>query len=322
MAPTLNLHLTQYLAAVVDEGHFGRAAQRLHVSGSALSKQIRTLEDKLGVELVDRRTHPVGPTEAGRLFLTEAREALAAADRALAAVAAHRRAEAGVLRLGFMTATTGAHTRRILERMRREVPDVAVQLIHLPWSAQADAVHDRTVDACLVGPPILDTAGVRLDLVRNETLVVALPAGHHLADRSSVVLADLDEEVHITDDRADPQWVRWWAHDPRPSGRPVRYGASAHTVDEMLEVVASGVAVAVTGAYVGGSHRHPGIVFLPVVDAHPCPISLCTRADATAPAVEALRRAVDADRATSHPWATDPDGTTRLGTSPAVSRMR
>lgn len=299
MGATLNLHLAHYLATVVDEGHFGRAARRLHVSGSALSKQVRTLEDKLGVELVDRSAHPVVPTEAGRLFLAEAREALAAADRALAAVAAHRRAGAGVLRLGFITATTGAHTRRILERMRQEVPDVSVQLVHLPWSARADAVRDRTVDACLVGPPILDAAGVRLDLVRHETLVVALSAGHRLAHRSSVGLADLDDEVHITDDRADPRWVRWWAHDPRPSGRPVRYGASAHTVDEMLEVVASGVAIAITGGYVGGSHRHPGIVFLPVVDAHPCPISLCSRVDDTSPAVEALRQAVDADRTAS-----------------------
>ncbi|WP_300017621.1 LysR family transcriptional regulator [Pseudonocardia sp.] len=96
----LNLHLVRYLVTVVDEGHFGRAAARLYVSGPALSKQIRTLERKVGAELLDRVAHPVVPTEAGHRFLPDARTALAAADRAVAAVEAHRRAADGVLRLG------------------------------------------------------------------------------------------------------------------------------------------------------------------------------------------------------------------------------
>ncbi|WP_300008199.1 LysR family transcriptional regulator [Pseudonocardia sp.] len=67
----LNLHLVRYLVAVVDAGHFGRAAARLYVSGPALSKQIRTLERTLGVELLDRSAHPIVPTEAGRSFLSK-----------------------------------------------------------------------------------------------------------------------------------------------------------------------------------------------------------------------------------------------------------
>ena len=67
----LNLHLVRYLIAVLDEGHFGRAAARLYVSGPALSQQIRSLERKLGVTLVDRSAHPVAPTDAGRRFLPE-----------------------------------------------------------------------------------------------------------------------------------------------------------------------------------------------------------------------------------------------------------
>ncbi|QJY47702.1 LysR family transcriptional regulator [Pseudonocardia broussonetiae] len=293
----LNLHLVRYLVAVVDEGHFGRAAARLYVSAPALSKQVRTLERKLGVDLLDRSAHPVVPTEAGRRFLAEARTALAAADRAVAAVEAHRRDLAGVLRLGFMTAATGTHTRRIIDRVQREVPAASVQLVQLPWPDQADAVRSGTVDASLVRPPVVDTEGLRLEVVRHEPRVVALPAGHRLAARAEVVLADLDGEPHVTDDETDERWVRWWACDPRPSGVPVRYGPVVHTMDELLEVVASGEAIAITGSSVVDSHRHPEVVFLPVTDVEPCPISLCTRLDDPSVLVAALRRAVRALRA-------------------------
>ncbi|MEJ2863737.1 LysR family transcriptional regulator [Actinomycetospora flava] len=288
----LNLHLVRYLVTVLDEGHFGRAAARLYVSGPALSKQVRTLERKLGVDLVDRSAHPLAPTEAGRRFLPEARAALAAADRAVAEIETHRRALAGVLRLGFMTAATGTHTRRVLEAMQREVPDASVQLVQLPWPKQAEAVRAGTVDASLVRPPVADAEGLRLELVRHEPRVVALSAGHRLAAHAAVTLADLDDDAHVTDDETDEQWVRWWACDPRPSGRPVRYGPTVHTLDELLEVVASGEAIAITGGSVADSHRHPEVVFVPVSDADPCPISLCSRSDDPSPLVAALRRAV------------------------------
>nr|WP_218890645.1 LysR family transcriptional regulator [Actinomycetospora corticicola] len=290
------MHLVRYLAAVVDEGHFGRAAARLYVSGPALSKQVRTLERKLGVDLVDRSAHPVVPTEAGRRFLAEARVALAAADRAVAAVDAYRRSTTGVLRLGFMTAATGTHTRRILEEMEREVPDVSVQLVQLTWPDQAEAVRAGTVDASLVRPPVVYGEGLCLDVVRHEPRVVALSTRHRLATRTSVELSDLDDDPHVDDDETDRAWVRWWACDPRPSGRPVRYGPVVHTLDELLEVVAADRAVAITGGSVADSYRHPEVVFLPLLDAEPCPISLCTRADDRSPGLAALRRAVETFR--------------------------
>ncbi|MEU6697598.1 LysR family transcriptional regulator [Pseudonocardia sp. NPDC046786] len=290
----LNLHLVRYLVAVVDEGHFGRAAARLLVSGPALSKQIRTLERRLGVELIDRSAHPVVPTEAGRRFLPDARAALAAADRAVAGIEAYRRDLHGVLRLGFMSAATGTHTRRILELLQREAPAVSVQLVQLPWHEQVSAVRDRTVDAALVRPPVADPGGLRFDLVRHEPRVVALPAGHRLAARSAVTLADLDGEPHVDDDRSDRVWVRWWACDPRPSGAPVRYGPVVHTMDELLEVVGRGAAIAITGGSVADSFRHPDVAFVPVLDVDPCPISLCTLDGEQSTLVAALRRATRA----------------------------
>ena len=196
-----------------------------------------------------------------------------------------------------MTAATGTHTRRIIDLVQRDIPAASVQLVQLAWPDQAGAVRAGTVDASLVRPPVADADGLRLDLVRHEPRVVALTAGHRLATRTVVELADLDGEPHVTDDETDERWVRWWACDPRPSGVPVRYGPVVHTMDELLEVVASGAAIAITGGSVVDSFRHPEVVFLPVTDVEPCPISLCTRVDDGSPLVAALRRAVQVVRA-------------------------
>lgn len=285
------------LIAVVDEGHFGRAAQRLYISGPALSQQVRKLERALGAELVDRSSHPVHPTVAGECFLSEAREALAAADRAVAAVAAHRRQQVVTLRIGFMTASTGPRLRGILDSVLNDVPGAAVVLTELPWPQQVTAVRDGLVDAALVRPPFSDLRGLRLDLVQHELRVVALPTAHPLAGRDSVDLADLAGEVHVTDDDADPAWVRWWQCDPRPHGTPVRYGPSVTTMAELLEAVASGQAIAITGEFAAATHRHPEVTFVPVSDAEPAQLSLCTRTTDQTPVVAALRRAVHAAHA-------------------------
>ncbi|MER6170330.1 LysR family transcriptional regulator [Streptosporangium sp. NPDC001681] len=290
----LNLHLVRYLIAVVDEGHFGRAAQRLYVSAPSLSQQVRKLERTLGVELIDRSAHPLRPTEAGRRFLVEAREALAASDRAVSAVAAYQRGLTGCLRLGFMTAAAGPHSRRLLDELHRRIPTSSIRLVELPWPQQASAVRSGHVDAALVRPPIADTTGLRFDVVLHEPRVVALPVAHRLAGRATVSLAELDGEPHVTDDEADEQWVQWWACDPRPSGVPVRYGPSVHTMDELLEVVAAGLAISITGGFVSHSRWHPDVVFVPVMDVEPCPLSLCTRSSDDSALVTALRRAAHA----------------------------
>jgi DNA-binding transcriptional LysR family regulator len=291
VALDLNLRLVRYVAAVVDEGHFGRAARRLHVSAPALSQQVRKLERTLGVALLDRSAHPVRPTPAGERFLREARVALDAADRALAAVSAHRREEAAALRLGFMTAPAGWRIRELLDALRREVPAVSVELVEVAWAEQTTAVRDGLVDASLVRLPFSSTSGLRFDPVHVEPRVVALPARHPLAGREAVQLAELDGEPHVTDDEADPAWVRWWACDPRPSGAAVRYGPSVRTIEGLLEAVASRQAIAITGAFVAASYRHPDVRFVPVADVEPGVLALCTRAADRAPLVGALRRA-------------------------------
>lgn len=291
-AVDLNLHVVRYLLAVVDEGHFGRAAQLLHISAPSLSQQIRKLESQLGVVLLDLTTHPVRPTEAGRRFLPDAREAAAAADRALIAVVGYLREQNRTLRLGFITSAAGSHTGPVLQGFAEIADAEAIKLVSLRWPQQVAAVRDGTVDAAFVRPPITDTTDLRFDVIFAEPRVAVLPAEHRLADRPYISINELDGEVQVNDDEVDPVWLRWWSADPRPSGVPVRYGPVVHTMEELLEVVASRQAVAISASSVAESHRPAGVVFVPIADIPTCVVSLCTRADDRSVLIEKLRESV------------------------------
>ncbi len=82
--------------------------------------------------------------------------------------------------------------------------------------------------------------------------------------------------------------------DPRPSGVPVGYGPSVRTIDELLEAVAAGHGIAITGRFVSDSYRHPEVAFVPLKGVEPCALSLCTRASDTSALVAALRRGAGA----------------------------
>ncbi|MDT2005054.1 LysR family transcriptional regulator [Rhodococcus opacus] len=284
----LNLRQVSYLISVIDEGHFGRAADKLFISPPALTQQIRSLERKLGVELVDRSAHPLKPTLAGERFLREARAAVAAAERALETV----RKEQTHLRIGFMTAAIGIQTQALFDHLRQQHRQWSIEFVELAWSEQASAVRRGTVDAAVVRPPMADDRGLRFDVLYTESRVVALPATHRLAHRQSVSVNELDDDPHVTDLDADPEWVRWWACDPRPSGKQVTYGPSVRTIGELLEVVASGQAIAITSALVPNTHRHPQVTFVPVHDVTPSPVCLCTREEDTSIKTETVRQAV------------------------------
>ncbi|GAF49400.1 LysR family transcriptional regulator [Rhodococcus wratislaviensis] len=280
----LNPRLVAYFVSVIEEGHFGRASEKLFISTPALSQQIKRLEKQLGVELIDRSAHPLQPTAAGRRFLPEARAFLATARRAVEAATS----EVPPVRLGFMAASLVGQTRRFLELVRERQPRLEVALVELQWADLAGAVRSGEVDGSILRPPMSDRSGLRLDVLCDEARVAVLPVGHPLAGRDYVDLGDLDDEPHVRSDGADPEWVRWWACDPRPSGRPVVYGPSVRTMDEMLEVVASGAAIVITTRAVEATRPHEGVVFVPVRDAPRSTMCLCTRRDDLSAGTRAL----------------------------------
>ncbi|GAA2920200.1 DNA-binding transcriptional LysR family regulator [Microbacterium keratanolyticum] len=280
--------LTQLRAflAVVRTGRFVRAADEMHISPPALTQQIGRLERAVGASLLDRGSHPIQPTEAGRRLLPAAQDALRLIDDAFAQLSG---APAITVRIGVLNTPTSPRANAILTTLRESDRPVTFTMQQLPWNAQTTAVQSGAVDASFVRPPVHAHRDLRFDVIEEEERVVVVSARHRLASRRVVDLAELDEDivVHGGDDLLE--WSHWWAVDPRPSGAPVRYGDVVHTMEEALETVRRSDHVLITARSVPQLFRANGLKVLRIRDAARCALVLCTRASDRSEAVRMLR---------------------------------
>lgn len=168
--------------AVAEELHFGRAAQRLHISQPPLSQQIRQFEQEIGAPLLVRTTRSVQLTPAGRLLLERARQLMAEADAALHAVRRHARGDEGVLTLGFTHSTVYRVLPRALQAFREAFPDVVLQLRQLTSDVLVEDVRHGRLDVALLRfSASMDGTDLQTRVVTHDPMVLVLSLGHPLA---------------------------------------------------------------------------------------------------------------------------------------------
>jgi DNA-binding transcriptional LysR family regulator len=188
----MELRQLEYLVAVAEEANFTRAAQRVHISQSGVSAQIRQLEHDLGATLVDRSGRTATLTEAGRAAVKHAREALASAAALRQAVGEVTGLLSGRLTVGMVTACTVTALFEALATFHRAHPKVAITLIEDNSATLAERVRTGAADVALIGaagsapPPGL----AALPLV-SERLTVGVPHAHHWSERTQLTLTDL-----------------------------------------------------------------------------------------------------------------------------------
>lgn len=196
----MNLNRLQCFAAVAEELHFHKAAERLHMAQPPLSRQIRVLEEELGVTLFNRSTRTVALTEAGRLLYPDVRKLLLDAKAIERRVAEYRTGEAGTLRLGFVDSSSYEMMPRFLRAHRSRWPKVEYELSSMSSDEQRVALSDGLIDlgigrATGVGRDVHSTT------LQVERLLLAVGVGHRLTGSQSVALADIDGEPFIGFDR-------------------------------------------------------------------------------------------------------------------------
>ncbi len=198
---TLDPRLLRPFVVLSEELHFGRAAERLHITQPALSQQIARLERQVGIRLLDRTQHRVELSDAGRAVLAPALEAVRAAEAAAAAARAHVAGEAGSLRLGF---SPGAHyvAQAVLAQLARERPALRVHARQDNTGVLVGLVASGELEVAL-GFCAQVADGVRRGVVREERAVLAVGEQHPLAEAGTVALADLAEETFALVDAHD-----------------------------------------------------------------------------------------------------------------------
>ncbi|MEV4615065.1 LysR substrate-binding domain-containing protein [Kitasatospora sp. NPDC049258] len=260
----MELRQLHCFVAVAEELHFGRAADRLLLGQPAVSQQVRRLERELKAELFDRSPRHVRLTPAGELFLPAARRVLDAEQAARAAVAGLSGND--VFRLGTITGL-GEQLDRILEAYQRHAPAIRVELQALPVAERLARLTDGRLDAAFVRGAIPEhSPGLRFLPVRPETLLIALPARHPLAERPELELADLAAlPLRLTARRDHPALVDLVLTACREAGfRPVP-GPAFSTLQDTLASIGTGAATW-TVVYAANARmvRLPRVAFRPL----------------------------------------------------------
>ncbi|MFF8831565.1 LysR family transcriptional regulator [Streptomyces sp. NPDC015131] len=187
----MELRQLEYFVAVADARSFTRAAERVHISQSGVSAQIRRLEHHLGAELFDRSARTVTLTAAGEAALVHARAALAAAGAVGQAVDEVSGLIRGRLTVGTVMGCTLTPLFDALAAFHEAHPGVRLSLREDSSDRLTDAVRSGDIDVALIGAAASAPEGLASLTVVSERIVAAVPPGHPLAARGHVALADL-----------------------------------------------------------------------------------------------------------------------------------
>ncbi|MDO5628378.1 MAG: LysR substrate-binding domain-containing protein [Mobilicoccus sp.] len=184
----MNLRDLEYLVALAEHRHFGRAAAACYVSQPTLSTQVKKLETELGTPLIERGARGVLLTLAGEQVLERARSVLAGADdiRTIARRATDPRA--GTLRLGVFPTLAPYLLPHVVPVLRRRLPDLRLLLVEEKTSALTEALHAGSIDAAVLAEPVDDT--VEKEPLFREHFVLAAPTGHDLARATGPIGTD------------------------------------------------------------------------------------------------------------------------------------
>jgi DNA-binding transcriptional LysR family regulator len=290
----MELRHIRYFLALVEERHFGRAAARLHVAQSALSQQIRQLERELGVELLERTTRRVDLTEAGRVFERHGRSIEAMVRRAEADAALMAAGRSGKVSVGFVGTATYDVLPRLAQEVRQELPAVELDLRGEMLNPMLiDGLVGGDLDLGLIRPDVALPADMDVRRLRSEPLVAVLPAGHALAGRTRIALAELAEEtfvVHSSGRRSSMfdyvlRACREAGFQPR---RLVEVGETA----TLVVFVAAGMGVALVPEPVR-SLSLDGVSYVELTAAPSIDLALARASHATLPAVRRVAEIVE-----------------------------
>ena len=182
-------HLRSFLA-VAEELHFARAAERLHIDQSPLSRTIKELEEELGARLFVRTTRSTQLTRAGRQLLEHVPRIFAALEQARDSVKSAANGFHGQLRIALSDGITPSRLPALLARCREVDPEIEIRLLEVPLAQQIKGLHDDLYDA---GFSMADEVGdgVVASPAWQDELMVAVPARHPVLAYKQVPLAEV-----------------------------------------------------------------------------------------------------------------------------------
>jgi DNA-binding transcriptional LysR family regulator len=260
----VELRQLRYFVAIAEEGNFSRAAQRLHVSQPPLSTQIKSLEEELGMRLLERTNRGVSLTAAGSVFFEETRAVLARLEHARDEALRVDRGDIGMLAVGFVSIADYGILPPALKHFRASFPLVEVQLHELTTDAQIRELRATRLDLGIALAPV-DESELEFERLLREELVLAAPSGHPAVKGSGAVdLRALAKESFIIPPRdIGPGLYDLIISHCHAAGFAPRITQHARQMQTVVGLVSSGMGFALVPASVRNLQR-TGVQYRPL----------------------------------------------------------
>ncbi|SNT45378.1 LysR family transcriptional regulator [Rhodococcoides kyotonense] len=291
----MELRHLHHFVAVAETRHFGQAAKRLYLAQPALSQSVRQLETELGVTLLARTTRQVSLTPAGEFFYREATRILETLDETVRGVRRITDGRLGLVRIGFTGTAAYDKLPSISRAVKQRLPGIALE-VHgdLLTPAQVDGLRSEHLDLAVLRPPVAgDDLVVRT--ISTESLVLALPSDHRLADQPALEILDITYEDFVMYSDSHSAVNDAVVSSCRAAGFTPRREHEAPDTSVLLALVSAGLGIALVPESVRAL-KLDGVVFRDISGATTIDLALAWRRDHSSALVESLVQALeDAD---------------------------
>jgi DNA-binding transcriptional LysR family regulator len=264
----IELRHLYYFITLAEELHFARAAERLRMEQSPLSRAIREMERLLGVRLFERNTRSTRITRAGTVLLDYARRAVALLEQGKSSARSAALGQSDQLRVGVSDCTAYSRMTEVLARYRTANPEVAVSLLEMPLHRQISAIRDGLVDASIS----LDGSyrdGIETQAVARDAICVVFPAVHPLAHADGIQPADLAGHPLILFNDESDLGAGFQIDHFADSLERAHVAFRARSLGTMLTLVALGHGVGLVGSAQAAATERRDVVLRPISGAAP-----------------------------------------------------
>ncbi|WP_342215697.1 LysR family transcriptional regulator [Nocardia cyriacigeorgica] len=275
---------------LAEELHFGRTAERLHISSPRVSQMIKALERRIGAPLFERTSRQVVLTSFGRQLREELDPHHRGVLAALARVTDSARGLGGVLRLGFSSPLASELLMTIVEAFRAAYPDCDIHIREVHLSNRVTPLRNGDIDIQFIELPVDDPEIACGPVLLRDPCVLAVSSDHRLAGRETVSLEDLADEQLLMIEGMPGYFVDRHFPVSTPSGRPIRHVPITTYWQELLTLVAAGRGVTIAAAQGTRYYPRPNLVYIPFDDVAPFEYGLFWRADTASAKVLAFAR--------------------------------
>ncbi|HEY0233643.1 MAG TPA: LysR family transcriptional regulator [Afipia sp.] len=257
----IELRQFRQFIAVAEELSFRRAAERLNMAQPPLTATIQRIEDEVGTILIERTNRITRLTEAGLVFLEEARRTVNQAEHAMLAARQAGAGLTGTLKIAFVASAAREILPAILLRFREHYPDVTLDLQEAMTASQIALLQKNSIDLGFVIPPLQNAERLHWEIVARNRLVAAVPEAHRLAQQEEIALTDMANEPWISfSARQGPGLHRIINAACAQAGFTLKISQEAPQMDTIASLVAGGMGVALVSRVLAKGGRQ-GVAF-------------------------------------------------------------